>query len=297
VINEQNIWIAGLNGQLYHSKNGGSTWTSRQRSTGLDFSSIFFLNEQRGWLGSKSGQLLHTSDGGATWEPIDFGSEGNIPAFQSYITDIGFVDEMHGYVVFSGVILETKDGGKTWVQHGIEARRIAYLSESKLIVYNDDVKVYENNNWSTTFSFDQSPSIRFVAFKNAQKGYALSSAEQTPYWTNDGGYTWEPLAKVRLDEQLIQPKGYLCIDFNESGKAIAHFGLNNGNNFGYALPFVFNDGTNEIWTGPRRENVFGSTYHIELGNALNSCGSRAYKGNSVYMFFDQTMLKLSLQNI
>lgn len=297
VINPQNIWIAGAGGQLYQSKTGGMSWTSHQRNKGLHFKSIFFLNEQDGWLGAANGQLLHTSDGGKSWEPIDLGFDD---AVYQDIVDIGFIDENHGYVLFFNFILETNDGGKTWIKHNVSADHIGYLSKDKLIVHGKNVMVYEGNNWSTTFSLNHNGTSVYIihmVFKNEQEGYLFSHGEQPPYWTKDGGYTWELLSKVRLDDQIIRPENLSCMDFNESGKAIAHFGRNNGNNFGYTLPFVFNDGTNDIWTGPSRENVVGNTYYLDFGQALFPCGSRAYRGNSVYIFFGQNMMKLSLQNI
>jgi photosystem II stability/assembly factor-like uncharacterized protein len=67
-----NIWICGYNGCIFHSSDGGNGW-QRQRN-GNDFTliryrllDILFTDTQNGWAVGEDGVVIHSTDGGANW--------------------------------------------------------------------------------------------------------------------------------------------------------------------------------------------------------------------------------------
>lgn len=69
-----NGWIAGTNGAVFKTTNGGLNWV-RLTNTGLTTDhnpiSVYFTNPASGWLGVSTiadySFILHTTDGGASW--------------------------------------------------------------------------------------------------------------------------------------------------------------------------------------------------------------------------------------
>jgi photosystem II stability/assembly factor-like uncharacterized protein len=60
----------------------------------------------------KEGSVLHSADAGRTWEVQE---AGNPPG--TYLRDVEFTDEQHGWVVGDdGFVATTRDGGRTWTK-------------------------------------------------------------------------------------------------------------------------------------------------------------------------------------
>ena len=73
-------WIAGSNGTLLMTTDGGATWKKAAKPSEDNLRDVFFTDENNGWLlaerdifklksaGEARSVLLRTTDGGATWE-------------------------------------------------------------------------------------------------------------------------------------------------------------------------------------------------------------------------------------
>jgi photosystem II stability/assembly factor-like uncharacterized protein len=70
--NGSEVWAGGTAGAIFHSSDGGSSWTRLSISaagivlTG-DVSSIQFSDLQHGTIATSNGELWATSDAGQTW--------------------------------------------------------------------------------------------------------------------------------------------------------------------------------------------------------------------------------------
>src|ERR1035437_9295042 len=104
--------IAGDNGSILKTSDGGQTWISRQSGTSSTLRNINFVDANTGFAVGANGAILKTTDGGDTW----------IYTQESDYTYIGvdFPDQNTGYIVGSdyfGMSLtarKTMDGGATW---------------------------------------------------------------------------------------------------------------------------------------------------------------------------------------
>ncbi len=64
----RDVWIAGSPGTLvWHSTNGGETWTARPTGQTAPLKAITFVDRHRGWAVGSLGRILATRDGGHTW--------------------------------------------------------------------------------------------------------------------------------------------------------------------------------------------------------------------------------------
>ena len=113
-------WIAGADGVLLSTVDGGATWIQAEKFTNDSILQVHFLNEQNGWLlcerdvfnrgANPTSYLRRTTDGGRTWEKIDFESPG-----RERITKLVFNESGKG-IAFGegGVFFRLQDDGKTW---------------------------------------------------------------------------------------------------------------------------------------------------------------------------------------
>lgn len=108
------LWAVGNGGLVLGSSDAGATWAVQSTPTTADLSSVSFPDAQHGWAcgtlpTGAGGVVVATSDGGATW--LDKTPAG----LKVSLTNVSFVDDLHGWVGTSGgAILKTIDGGDTW---------------------------------------------------------------------------------------------------------------------------------------------------------------------------------------
>ena len=104
-----------IKGELLRTEDGDKSRHTISANTIGGFAGASFIDSQRGWAVSNHGEVWRSIDGGGTWNPI-----GKLEAKQAgdwYFNSavkIGFVDELHGWIVESLSIWRTQDGGKSW---------------------------------------------------------------------------------------------------------------------------------------------------------------------------------------
>jgi len=151
----KNGWAVGAEGVIYHSVDGGVTWSAElpqvmwspehstsgsvvksksspstsQLTISESIASIFFTDPLNGWAAGDAptgssidvrGLVLGTTDGGKTWTELKDAAGKGAPFA---INDIWFVDERIGWAAGGNqenneedILLRTTDGGKTWTR-------------------------------------------------------------------------------------------------------------------------------------------------------------------------------------
>jgi len=109
-VTPQDGWVIGQSfsgGALYHTTNGGDSWTPVP-----DFLGAYVAVDAEGshvWAANVTGRFYRSTDGGGTW------IQGDLPASPLQIQDMDFFDENIGYAVsWWGMVFRTVDGGITW---------------------------------------------------------------------------------------------------------------------------------------------------------------------------------------
>jgi photosystem II stability/assembly factor-like uncharacterized protein len=114
---------------LYHTSDGGSTWTVLP-ANGIPTGGVYFLDSLHGWIDSTSPEagpgnnvLYATADGGKSWNLI-----GPLPqsAPMSWGYGVGmyhmtFSDPLRGWYLGNGVLFTTTDGGHSWKSVVVDA--------------------------------------------------------------------------------------------------------------------------------------------------------------------------------
>ncbi len=197
--NSYNIYITENDGKNYHEYIPtiiDGFWYGK---------SVWMESREKIWLGIKEGKILKTLNGGLNWT-ISYDFMNN----QNTITDIQFVDSLHGWAMVNGGtisfeqnILRTVDGGQTWVLHYLQEdnRLIKMFFTDMLHGWVCDTKGQVNYtcdggiSWNTVV-ISQGEHLHDIHFIDNQTGYVFG---KRLYKTTDGGITWVTIANSLTD--------------------------------------------------------------------------------------------------
>ena len=122
-VDQNRGWIAGSNGTLLSTVDGGVTWTKVSLPGRDTLNDVYFSDNANGWLlaqrdvfklkaNERSSYLLKTIDGGVTWQPVFLDTEDVNARFARML----FSDSQHGWVFGeTGLLFATVDGGAHWL--------------------------------------------------------------------------------------------------------------------------------------------------------------------------------------
>jgi photosystem II stability/assembly factor-like uncharacterized protein len=159
VISNEIAVVAGNEGTLLKTTDGGASWVHKNSHTTDSFWFLQFLNASTGFAGGSKGTLLKTIDAGNTWSLI------NLPDTNANFGGFWFIDENTGIRArgsnnyTNSEIFKTTNGGATWVP------------------------VYNSGGGWLSYSF----------FSSSSTGYSTVSGG-TIYKTTDEGNSWNTIS-------------------------------------------------------------------------------------------------------
>ncbi|MHA2091200.1 MAG: ABC transporter permease subunit [Candidatus Kariarchaeaceae archaeon] len=132
-------FIAGENGEIWKTNDGGTIWENKVLGTSSDFYGIDFMNETHGLIVGENGQIYGTSNGGQTWEQREAPE-----SVTSTLRDVLYISDIRAFIVGdNGVFLKSTDNvnpivGWDWDKMSsntaIHLTAITYQSINKLWV-------------------------------------------------------------------------------------------------------------------------------------------------------------------
>lgn len=176
-----NVWIAGDNGTTYSSTDGGSTWNQQTVAGGASLRSISFINSSTGIIVGGNGTIEKTTNAGSDWA---FKSS---PSSQ-LLNSVTFADPLTGYVAGNaGTLLKTTDAGETWTSIAAPGwtKDILSVSVSGLTVYvaGADGFCYKSVNGGTTWTV-----LNFRTDTNVDVDAVFAVSPSDAYFTGGGGF-------------------------------------------------------------------------------------------------------------
>lgn len=184
-VNERLGWYVNGFGAIYHTQNGGETWTKQLEQKGTFFRCITFLDSLKGFAGTvgtdyfpnvtDSIPLYGTENGGVTWKPVAYKGpyvKGlcAIDVIREQYINHGVLDvKYHLYAVgrvgTPANIMISNNDGKTWVSRSME-------QYGKMLF---DIKMFDTKNGIACSASDED----------------ISKANALILKTSDGGQTWK----------------------------------------------------------------------------------------------------------
>jgi photosystem II stability/assembly factor-like uncharacterized protein len=203
-LTENKGWIAGSDGTLLSTVDGGKTWKKAEDFTGDTIREVYFTGENDGWLlcerniyslgASAPSYLLKTSDGGAHWEHIEFAGDK-----RERIAKIFFNEKGAGAAIGeSGAYFALADDKKTWKRKPSTVRYLlldgiftddshgAMVGAGGTILFTEDAGFTWNK---AGISGDSNAKLNSVFFINQKTGWAVGT-EGKIYQTFNGGKVW-----------------------------------------------------------------------------------------------------------
>jgi photosystem II stability/assembly factor-like uncharacterized protein len=194
----RHAWVAGSNGQIVFSSDGGESWTSQESHWNLGLSHIAFADSLHGWASGWS-RLLHTDDGGTTWT-------AQLSDSQISFEEISVLDSRQAWLAGKpGAILHTTDGGVHWVEQSLPlacpaTQHIVFAGSQRGWTYGSG---YCGGDFPTSAAFQTTDGgVHWVeigavvvpsAFGDSLNGIASDylGLDAVTLRTTDGGQTWQ----------------------------------------------------------------------------------------------------------
>lgn len=211
-------------GNMFHSANGGVTWTQSFTSRGPQPSFLgsavpAFADAQTGYFGFGPGFVIKTTDGGVTWSQISSGSGHSLNDLDHFPNgDLIAVGE-------NGALL-TSSGATPWTLH--EAFTMFHLTAvdvvgaGQAVVVDEPGRVYRSDDGGTTWTAGAATPASLAAadlrFTTLLDGWVIGSGFDggALFHTTDGGDSWIPVSDFL--------GGYVAVDFEGSNGWAANVG-------------------------------------------------------------------------
>ncbi|MFW9905468.1 MAG: YCF48-related protein [Candidatus Thorarchaeota archaeon] len=193
-VNSYHGWIAGENGTIMATVDGGKTWEEQHSGINAGIQDIDFFNINVGVAISWSNEILITQNGGETW--IDLEKVTNPNKSKGIILwDVMTCDEHTAWVLGTGTFFKVDILNQNWtciLQISLYPRYLAMLNSSYGWAtggYGTIVKT--TDGWQTYEIQDAGLSQTFygIFFWDAHKGWVVGS-DNTILATTDGGQHW-----------------------------------------------------------------------------------------------------------
>lgn len=236
---EDEGWVAGANGALFHTRDGGARWERVDLGTTDDMTGLQFLSTRQGWVLDAAGTVHRTLNGGRTWQHFDTGAAAPLAALL-------FVDRDHGWVAGkNGTVMATLDGGETWATQStglneVSFNKLFFLDSRHGWVAGRELGDEDSRSWvarttdggltwtASTFTDLPNSSVLSMFFFDEKKGFAAGWASAGLggltgiFETQDAGATWTYVPIVPLPLQPL-----LTLDFASptDGVALGGYGI------------------------------------------------------------------------
>ncbi|WP_141733564.1 sialidase family protein [Oligoflexus tunisiensis] len=202
-VNKDIVWVAGGQGYVGKTLDGGKTWTDVRTGSNEFTPFITAVDADHAWAATYK-DVYQTVNGGQTWSKL------NAPAGVGFgnINEIRFADQTNGYVLTSiGITAQvtlyvTNDGGLSWrslqIPHNppansaMEFLSMHVLDANVISLVSSSGYIYRSEDGGLTFSqskvFSGNETIGCLNFVDAQTGFlALGNRILS---SRDGGRSW-----------------------------------------------------------------------------------------------------------
>ena len=212
-------WVAGDNGFLSRTDDGGRTWVKQTVNTKAAINDVYFRSKEDGFL-LAGNTIFMTRDSGNIWREARRFLPSEFQGAAAELYSVRFSSKKKGWVVGSiskndrvvdSILVYTDDGGDTWQRHGAPSRaeliHLDFIDDKHgWIVGAEGAILYTfdgGQSWNRQRS-DTSATIYHIDFRDEENGWAVGE-RGTVLKTSDAGHTWTPVeSKVRSTLLSVQ---------------------------------------------------------------------------------------------
>lgn len=199
-------WIAGDEGYLASTSDGGRNWKKKEIGTTESINEIYFRNDENGYLVAGK-KMFITRDGGETWRETRIYRLNDFPSGSPEFLSIRFANKKRGIVIGSildrkgenvvdSLVMRTEDGGESWVRVVVptktELYHLDFVGDNNCWIVGDGGLILASTDGGASFKRQTSGTdkdLYNVDFRDEKEGYAVGS-KGTILRTEDGGGFW-----------------------------------------------------------------------------------------------------------
>jgi photosystem II stability/assembly factor-like uncharacterized protein len=208
--NADDAWVVGNFGSIYHTRDGGRSWSPSESGTKSPLFDVDFGDPEHGWAVGKSAIILRTNDGGRTWQR----QASPIPA-EKHIFSVHALGPDAAWAVGDwGAITTTRDGGATWEDRSLPddvvLNDVAFVDREHGWICGEFGTVLATGDGGRTWA-KQDPgtdkTLFGVHFADARHGWVVG-IDGLILRTRDGGASWE-VQRGRTGDESLEDLGFL----------------------------------------------------------------------------------------
>ena len=199
-------WVAGDNGYLAFTIDGGRNWIKQDIGTKENINEIYFRNDDNGYLVAGK-KMFFTKDGGRSWQETRIYKANDFKNVSPEFLSIRFADKKRGIIIGSllnrkeevvdSLVMRTEDGGENWervfVPSKAELYHLDFVGGSRCWIVGDGGLILASYNGGTSFQLQNSgtdKSLYNVDFRDDSEGFAVGG-KGTILRTENGGTNWQ----------------------------------------------------------------------------------------------------------
>lgn len=190
------LWLAGSNGKIARSEDGGGSWKLQASTTKVNFQDIAAWDARNAVAVGNKGVVAATADGGQHWKQV----EAPKSAVANKLTRVVALAHGQAWAVGEmGALLYSGDYGNTWQRKRAEEdvgwNDVAFADAGTGWVVGEFGRILRTRDGGATWLQVETPvksSLMGVAFRDASNGVAVG-LEGVVLATGDGGASWHAL--------------------------------------------------------------------------------------------------------
>ncbi len=225
------MWIADSDsGDLWHSTDGGTTWSLSSFGTPKPLSVAIDPNDPSTvYVGTHDDGVIRSTDGGAHWDAVNTGFDLTDPTPQPPTVVAGLAIDPVTSAVYAAVggtadgedVYRSTDGGDDWtgVHAGYGARSIS-VEPDGTVVAGSFMGVTESADGGDTWSSPGGPQYAMVGFDPTAPSTLYAASPGDPHAVGvsiDGGDTWSGLPSSPGDPESLLVTGNAVYVGNDQG--------------------------------------------------------------------------------
>ena len=233
VKNPQSIFVIGSydnsGAELYHSEDGGETWTLIFEYASSGLRDIHFADENVGYIVGSLGKVIKTTDGGLTWNDFSNSSiTGDLQCVWFVNADTGYVGKTTSFGMY-----KTDNGGLTWSQNfgffPTSCYSIHFVNDTMGWAGSYGNAIFRTVNGGQLWAMQQNPNlsepIRAIAFADSVRGVAIGN---NYLYRTSNATTWSgTFYSGNFRGAAISPTGNAIVTNNIGGiRQSSTYGLN-----------------------------------------------------------------------
>jgi photosystem II stability/assembly factor-like uncharacterized protein len=230
--------------ELWETKDGGTTWSTRLAGNNRYFHSLMFIDQNTGWIVGTKGVgeirkvlVLRTTDGGQTWleSNVDIITSPYVKGV-SGLQSVSFCTPQIGWAVGADLVIHSTDGGQTWEKQRSGSAEVLYGVQciSPLQAWSvgqDGLVLRTENGGKNWFRQDSETTatltrvrlfdgIGWIVGGLTEKGILLRTSEDGSKWQQVPTSTSETLFDIHMNSQqgwIVGAKGTI-LHSNDKGQ-------------------------------------------------------------------------------